>query len=91
MNQLNLFDNPARLTPIDTHLVRVEKPRLSRQNQAILERLRRGSATNDELIRIARKYTARISDLRAAGYDVRLVEHDHVTGITRYQLFEEPR
>jgi hypothetical protein len=89
--QPSLFDNPVRIAPTDTHLVPQEKPRLSRQNQAILERLRRGSATNDELIRLARKYTARVSDLRAAGYDVRLVEHDHVTGITRYQLFEESR
>jgi hypothetical protein len=68
-----------------------ERPRLSRQNQAILERLRRGTATNDELARLARKYTSRVSDLRAAGYDVRMIEHDHVTGITRYQLIGEPR
>lgn len=86
-NQLSLFDSPRLIAPTDTHLVPEEKPRLSRQNQAILDRLRRGPATNDELVRIARKYTGRISDLRAAGFDVRLIEHDHTTGITRYQLF----
>lgn len=89
--QMSLFDAPRRLTPRDTHLVPEERPRLSGQNQAILERLRRGPATNDELARIARKYTSRISDLRAHGYDVRMVEHDHATGITRYQLFGATR
>lgn len=91
MHQPSLFDNPVRIAPIDTHLVPAEKPRLSRQNQAILERLRRGPATNDELAKLARKYTSRVSDLRAAGYDVRLIDHDRVTGITRYQLFEQSR
>lgn len=39
--------------------------RLAGQNQAILERLRRGPATNKELAAISLKYTSRISEVRA--------------------------
>lgn len=86
--QLNLFDAPRRLTPRDTHLVPDERPRLSGQNQAILERLRRGPATNRQLMSIALNYRARISDLRAHGYDVQVAERDHKTGYTLYELKE---
>lgn len=42
--------------------------RLSGQNLAILRRLREGPATTDELSRISRKYTSRISDIRHHGF-----------------------
>jgi hypothetical protein len=32
------------------------------------------------------KYTSRISDLRHAGYDVRVVERDYASGRTVYRL-----
>lgn len=72
----------------DRRLPVAEAPRLSRQCRAILERLRRGTATNSELSTISLKYTSRISELREAGYNVRVVERDHVTGRVVYRLVE---
>jgi len=89
--QRTLFNEPPRLTPRDTHVVKEERPRLTGQNLAILERLRRGPATNKELAAISLKYTGRVSDLRAAGYNVVLVARDHTTGVTMYELItKEP-
>lgn len=64
-----------------------ERKRLSEQCQKIVDALSKRAMTNDELSRISRKYTSRISDIRAAGYDIRCVYHDRETGLTRYQLF----
>lgn len=65
-----------------------DEPRLSRQCQEILNRLKQGPATNDELSRISRKYTSRISDLRANGIPVVLKSWDHKTGVTIYAMEE---
>lgn len=62
---------------------------MSRQCRLILDRLRQGPATNTELASIALKYTSRISDLRAAGIDVSMIDHNHASGITRYALTQE--
>ena len=70
MNAPTLFDT---IPPRDPSVPAAAAPRLSAQSLAILERLRRGRATNAELAGIALKYTSRTSDLRAAGYDVRCV------------------
>lgn len=86
--QLSLFDAPRKIAPRDTHVEKVERPRLTGQNQAVLERLQQGPATNFELNQIAIKYTSRISDLRAAGYNVVVVDRDRATGRTMYQLIE---
>lgn len=66
-----------------------ERRRLSRQNAAILARLQQGPCTNDELSRIARKYTGRLSELRKAGYVVRPISQDHATGLVVYALGEK--
>jgi len=59
---------------VDTHVVEpTEIRRLSQQCVAILKRLQAGPASNAELALIALKYTSRISDLRAAGYDVKVL------------------
>lgn len=63
-----------------------EAPRLSRQCLAILDRLRLGRVSNDELSRIARKYTGRISEIRQAGYPVEVVERHWDTGLVWYAL-----
>jgi hypothetical protein len=84
--QLSLFDAPRNIVPRDTHVVPEEKPRLTGQNQSILERLQRGPATNRELAALSLKYTSRVSDLRAAGYNVVAVARDRATGITMYEL-----
>lgn len=62
------------------------KPRLSRQAVAILQRLKRGPASNRELSTLSLKYTSRISDLRANGYAVGCFGHDHKTGEAWYRL-----
>lgn len=84
-----LFDrfNPPP-APSDTHVTdRVEQKRLTGQNAKILARLQQGPATNRELAAISLKYTSRLSDIRAAGYKVEVVERDHATGLVRYQIF----
>lgn len=92
--QGQLFDTsePGRnqygypIEPRDPHLDEAEKPRLSAQCRAILDRLRKGPATNTELSGIALKYTGRISDLRAAGYEVKIVARDLTSGLVTYKL-----
>lgn len=66
----------------------IEMARLSRQCQAIDQRLQAGPATNRELSAISLKYTSRISDLRDKGWDVRVVSRRHDTGLTVYQIFQ---
>jgi hypothetical protein len=51
----------------------------------ILERLRQGPLTDDELSRISRKYTGRISELRQAGYNIPPPK-DLGGGLTEYRL-----
>lgn len=64
--------------------------RLSRQSLAILERLQQGPCTNKALAVLALKYTGRVSDLRKAGWDVRVWVHDHATGMVWYGLGARP-
>ena len=90
MTQLSLTlvasDFPAR----DPSVTAEEAPRLSRQCRIIYERLKSGTATNDELAKIARKYTSRISDIRAVinprGEDIVVLEHNRTTGLVVYGL-----
>ena len=75
------------LMPRDTHVTHpAEIARLGGHNLKILERLQRGPATNRELAAISLKYTARVSDLREAGYDVRCVAQDRKSGFALYEL-----
>jgi hypothetical protein len=71
MNQLSLFDarSPAP-SPADPHIHAADIPRVTGQNAAILERLRQGPASSFELYTLARRYSARIHDLRRAGYRI---------------------
>ena len=74
--QPSLFDSDAKcgvdsgppaepaIEPIDPNVIERDAARLIGQNRAIIERLARGPATNDELARLSRKYTSRISDVR---------------------------
>lgn len=64
---------------------RQDRKRLRGQNLVVLERLRKGSATTRDLILMGiAKYTSRISDLRAAGYDVKATRIEN--GIWKYEL-----
>lgn len=75
------------IEPVDPNVDDSDRPRLRGQSAAILARLRRGPATNADLAQLALKYTSRISDCRAAGYDIRMVRKDS-NGRTWYQLFD---
>ncbi|MDE2097681.1 MAG: hypothetical protein KGL39_10570 [Patescibacteria group bacterium] len=91
ISQPGLFDAPTApgsFPPCDPCVPEESLPRLSRQCREILERLRRGRASNDELSKISRKYTSRISDIRKADFDVRCMDLDHKTGLAWYALFE---
>lgn len=70
----------------DPTVTRDTKVRLSRQAVAIRDRLLQGPATNTELAKIALKYTGRISDLRANGYEIFVMSADHSTGVFTYAL-----
>ena len=83
-HQLTLFDPQPSLRPRDPHIHAADVRRLTGQNAVILRRLQRGPATNDELIGISRKYTSRISDLRAAGH--RITCERQGGGLTVYRL-----
>ena len=67
------------------------KPRLGRQQRAILDRLRRGPATNTELVQIAQRFGGRIGELRAAGYDIRRTYDDDRRGVYMYELVGRAR
>lgn len=64
---------------------RTEHARLSRQQSAVLARLRRGRATNVELNEICFRYSARICELRKAGYRIEIVEWGKC-GLRVYEL-----
>ena len=63
-----------------------EHRRLSRQCEDILARLKQRPTSNHELAAISLKYTSRISDLRAAGYDVAIHSRDYKSGLVVYRL-----
>jgi hypothetical protein len=92
--QPSLFDlaapaAPARAVPVNRSVHPAEAPRLQRQCHDILAVLRQRDASNFELAEIARKYTGRLSEIRQAGYVVRIIDRDHTTGRCVYRL-EKP-
>ena len=77
---------PELIWVTDSHVTDPgEQARLSAQSARILARLEQGPATRRELTDIALNVTARISDLRAAGYVVRVIERNR-SGRTVYAL-----
>ena len=60
------------------------RPRLAGQNKQILERLKRGPATNRELNEIVFRYSARIFELREVGYNITTTQVK--AGLWRYEL-----
>lgn len=88
--QRNLFERYREpIEPCDPNVVhQQEVRRLTGQNAAILKRLRLGPADNVELAGMALKYTSRISDLRAAGHRVEIIQRNSANGVNVYKLFE---
>lgn len=83
-----LFRQEVEIKPIDPNVSKSDVVRLSSQSVAILERLRRGPASNRELSGLALKYTSRVSDIRAAGYTVEC--EDRGGGLCFYTLKGKP-
>jgi hypothetical protein len=87
-SQPTLFDAVPVLIPTDPNVDQRDVPRLSRQCRVILAMLREGPQTNDALSRVARKYTGRVSDLRAAGYRIKCTRVGG--GVHLYELEKSP-
>lgn len=84
MEQLGLFDIPVNVT-VDPR----EAVRLSNQSKRILAILRECPCTNNVLATIGIRYSARIGELRAAGYKIEIIKRNHDTGVNVYALIEE--
>ena len=72
----------------DPNVDTTDEVRLTGQNEAIYTLLCKGSATNDELATISRKYTSRISDIRKAitPHGMTITCQRLEGGLTRYRL-----
>lgn len=81
-----LFGDDFPSLTLNNSVAPEEAPRLSKQCREILERLKQGPATNRELSQISLKYTGRISDLRASGFRIEIVERNHQSGLNVYEL-----
>lgn len=81
-----------RIEPCDPHVDHpAERARLSGKAALVLDLLREGERSNVELARAAgHRFGGRISDLRAAGYVIKCVEHNRATGHAVYRLEREP-
>lgn len=88
MRRTRRNETPSPIDFCDPRATR-ERKRLSGQCGAILDRLGRGPATNQELATIALKYTSRISDCRKSGFPIEVVSRDHKTGVTTYALTKQ--
>lgn len=84
--QWDLFDESGQ----PASPVVAEAKRLTRQQALVLDRLREGPATNMELIPISTRFSARIFDLRKAGYKIDTDCLDRAKGLSLYTLRKEP-
>jgi hypothetical protein len=90
IEQLALSLNEPIIPVVDiSHVTPEEMPRLSRQSQLILNRLRCGPARNTELVEIAVRYGARLLDLRRSGFRI-TTELDRASGVAVYRLVGGP-
>ena len=70
---------------VDRNVSKSDKDRLGRSSAAILQRLKRGPATNTELTKIGgMRFGARLHDLRKAGHPTR--SRHLVGGVWIYEL-----
>ncbi len=75
--------------PIHVGVEPKERPRLKKQAEDILQRLKRGPVSNRELSRhYALNYQARICELRKH-FDIRIVKRSAKTGLVIYELVGE--
>lgn len=62
------------------------KPRLKSHQQKILARLQSGPAVTDDLNKICNRFSARLGELRKAGYEISTEKVDGAKGVFRYSL-----
>ena len=86
MSDTLLFGEDFPTISLNNSVAPEEAPRLSKQCREILERLKQGPATNRDLAGLSLKYTSRVSDLRAAGFKIEVVERNHQSGLNVYEL-----
>ena len=68
-----------------------EEPRLASQTSEILRLFKKyRRLSNTTLPNVALRYSARLYDLRPAGYLIELVSRERATGVTWYELKDEP-
>lgn len=79
--QHNLFDQSGQPNTLDDP---IQSPRLTRQQAAVLARLQQGPATNVELMPLSMRYSARIFELRKAGWIIETDYIDKAAGICQY-------
>jgi hypothetical protein len=85
----NVTTKPA--IPLNSSVEEADKPRINGQAERILSRLREGPATNVELSAIALRYSARLGELKAAGFDWEITDRNRETGVNTYRLISEPQ
>ena len=81
LTQLSLF---VPRVSLNRSVAPADRRRLSRHQRLILARLRDGPATGDELHPIARRYGARLEELRRAGCEIASVNLGG--GVWEYRL-----
>lgn len=92
MTQPNFSFAEDVILPRDSNVVEpCEVRRLTAQNAAILAALQSGPKSRKALADIACNVTARISDLRKAGYVIPPPVEDRLTGQSIYRLAEGHR
>jgi hypothetical protein len=77
------------ITVADPNAPPASHRRLGRQAQKILDsfKLAPDHRLNCmQLLAIAQRFGARLYDIRQAGYVINLVQHDHASGFTVYEL-----
>jgi hypothetical protein len=86
-HSLPIFPDPHHLPiePRDRNVQPEARPRLSRQSREVLERLRKGPASNADLAAITHRFGGRIWDLRKARCVIQ-TEQDARSGLATYTL-----
>ena len=79
-----LFD----FEPSDPHVLPADVKRLNGHNRRILDLLMKGRVTTADLADISKNHTARISNLRKLGYEIKCIRGKN--GLNQYELISAP-
>jgi biotin operon repressor len=77
-------------TQLNSTVPEAEIPRLGAQHEKLLKLVKKGPVSNVELAQqVGLRYSARIHELRKAGYNIRRVAYHSKTGLNYYALVKE--